>query len=150
MLVETLIQNTPEDIPVCRCRGWERQNWAEHRREEDQSSSLRQSRMLTLRKLRHPYPAAIRADPGRAIADGPHIFFKTVIANLKAAGAIPAKGQFPPTTMTLKFLGISTAARFFRLLPGHDQAGSLTSAPSQARYSLLPAIIGVAIISATS
>jgi hypothetical protein len=56
-----------------------------------------------MQKLHHPYPAAIRANPGRAIADGPHVFLEAVIANLKAAWAVPAERQFPPTTMALKF-----------------------------------------------
>jgi hypothetical protein len=46
-----------------------------------------------------PYPSAVRADPYCIIAHAPHVFFQTVITNLKTAGAIPAKRQFPVTDM---------------------------------------------------
>jgi hypothetical protein len=38
--------------------------------------------------------SAVRADPYYIIAHAPHIFFQTVITNLKTARAIPAKRQF--------------------------------------------------------
>jgi hypothetical protein len=58
--------------------------------------------VLNRQKSHHPDPAAIRADPGRAIADGPHVFLETIIADLEATGTVPAKGQFPPAAMALE------------------------------------------------
>jgi hypothetical protein len=50
------------------------------------------------------HPFAIRADPGRTITHAPFIFFKTLRADLKTAGAVPAKGFFLFTAVAAKFL----------------------------------------------
>jgi hypothetical protein len=50
--------------------------------------------------LHHADPFAIRADPGRAIADAPFVFFKTFLANHKAARTTPAEFLFLLAAMT--------------------------------------------------
>jgi hypothetical protein len=75
--------------------------------------------VLNRQKSHHPDPAAIRADPGRAIADGPHVFLETIIADLEATGTVPAKGQFPPAAMALELTEATATACFFGLFFGH-------------------------------
>jgi len=74
----------------------------------------------TLRKLsKASYTSAVRTDPYYIIAHAPHIFFQTVITNLKTARAIPAKRQFSVTGMAAILLTLpptrvlGAGSRFF-------------------------------------
>lgn len=66
---------------------------------------------LTSSVLHHPYATTVRTHPSGSVADGPHIFFKTIITYLKAARAVPTKRQLFSTAMTLKMLFPSFPAR---------------------------------------
>jgi hypothetical protein len=52
--------------------------------------------------LYHADAAAIRANPGGAIAEAPSVLVKTLLADLKPAGAIEAIGKYSPATVALK------------------------------------------------
>ena len=52
--------------------------------------------------LGHSHPAAIGTHPGGAVGDPPLIFLEAGIADLKTAGAVPAKRQFFPAAVAFE------------------------------------------------
>jgi len=52
----------------------------------------------------HANPSAVRADPGRTVADPPYVLFKTFVADLETAGTIPTERQHLLAAVTLELL----------------------------------------------
>ena len=69
--------------------------------------------------LHHVDPFAVRADPGRAVADPPFVFFEAGGAYLKSAAAVPAEGLFLFAAVAAKLFFATTATLGFRVVGCH-------------------------------
>jgi hypothetical protein len=65
---------------------------------------MTQKYIHTDQNLHHADAAAVRTDPGRAVADPPDILFKARVTDLEATRAIPAERQDLSATVALEFL----------------------------------------------
>jgi hypothetical protein len=59
---------------------------------------------------------AIRAYPGRTVADAPPVLGKAFRADLKAAGAVPAEGLLFLAAMAFEFSGFAASVAAFLFL----------------------------------
>ncbi len=72
-------------------------------------------------------PFAVRADPGRPVADPPFIFLKALHADLESARTVPAEGFFLFAAMAAVFTNSPASVPEFLLLHCYGAASSALS-----------------------